>query len=168
VRVAVSACVTKSLPRTATRLGAAVFAGLSLAACSIAVDDLVDPQETGLPGYPGARLVRDSDGPESAKVDFNTSLFGVNLVAAKYRTDNTPEAVLDFYRHAMKTYGAVTECRGDIDFKGRGGKTAVCDPKSGSDDVQLVTGTQDDQRIVAVKPRGAGAEFALVHVRTRD
>jgi hypothetical protein len=34
--------------------------------------------------------------------------------------------------------------------------------------VQLATGTEDDQRIVAVKPRGNGSEFAVVHVQTRD
>jgi hypothetical protein len=33
--------------------------------------------------------------------------------------------------------------------------------------VQLVTGTEDRQRVVAVKRRGSGSEFSLVYVNTR-
>ena len=39
---------------------------------------------------------------------------------------------------------------------------------SSSNDVQLVTGTEERQRVVAVKPRGSGAEFSLVYVNTRS
>ena len=68
----------------------------------------------------------------------------------------------------MKTYGPVTECRGNIDFRGgQGNRRAVCKDEPSSADVQLVTGTEDRQRIVAVKPRGTGSEFSLVYVNTR-
>jgi len=30
-----------------------------------------------------------------------------------------------------------------------------------------VTGTEERQRVVSVKPRGSGSEFAVVHVETR-
>ena len=35
-------------------------------------------------------------------------------------------------------------------------------PTAPSADMQLVTGTEHDQRVVAVKPRGSGSEIALV------
>ena len=154
--------------RTLKTVTVALLAGLSLTACSVDVNTRVEAQETGLPAYPGARLVRDHDGAESAKVNINTSWFGVNVVAAKYHTDDRPAAVVDFYRQAMAASGATVECRGNIDFKGRRGhRTAVCHADASSDEVQLVAGVETDQRIVAVKPRGTGAEFAVVHVRTR-
>jgi hypothetical protein len=69
----------------------------------------------------------------------------------------------------MRTYGAVTECRGEVDFRGRTHeRRAVCQERPLSRDVQLVTGTEDRQRVVAVKPRGTGSEFSLVYVNTRN
>jgi hypothetical protein len=119
-----------------------------------------------MPVYPGARLVRDGDDAESANVNIDTPLFGVKVVAAEYETGDRPDAIVSFYRDAMKAHGAVTECRGEIGFRGpRSGP--VCEADSSESDVQLVTGTEDNQRIVVVKPRGNGAEFAIVHVQTR-
>ena len=43
----------------------------------------------------------------------------------------------------------------------------MCKEKPSSRDVQLLTGTEDRQRVVSVKPRGSGSEFALVYVNTR-
>ncbi len=77
--------------------------------------------------------------------------------------------ILEFYRREMKTYGPVTECRGDVDFRGGpGSRRVVCKEQPSSDDVQLVTGTEDRQRVVAVKRRGSGTEFSLVYVNTRS
>jgi len=54
-----------------------------------------------------------------------------------------------------------------VDFKGGGARTAVCKEKPSADEVQLVTGTEDRQRVVSVKPRGNHSEFSLVYVNTR-
>jgi hypothetical protein len=143
---------------------ALVLLALSLAACSMDVGENVDVRETGLPGYPGARLVQEGDRSESARVNIDTSLFGLGVVAAEFETDDDTEAVLDFYREAMKPYGPVTECRGNVQFNDR---QAECESDPDSAEVQLVAGAEDDQRIVAVKPRDGGSEFAVVHVRTR-
>jgi hypothetical protein len=146
----------------------AAVAGLTVAACSLDVNKSVNAQEAGLPDYPGAQLIRKGDGPEAARVNINTAWFGVNVVAAKYRTDDEPAAVLAFYRQAMAGQGALTECRGDVDFEGHGpDKNAVCTPDRHSDEVKLVAGARHDQRIVSIKPHGHGAEFAVVHVSTR-
>jgi hypothetical protein len=129
--------------------------------------DVKNP-DTGLRVYPGARPLRDDDDPESANVSVSSAWFGVRVVAATYESADAEDKILDFYRREMKTYGPVTECRGDVDFRGGpGGKRPVCREKPFARDVQLLTGTEDNQRIVSVKRRGNGAEFALVHVNTR-
>ena len=130
--------------------------------------DVKNP-DTGLAVYPGAQPLREHDDPESADVNINTRWFGVKVVAANYESGDAQDKILEFYRKEMKAFGAVTECRGDVDFRGpSGSKRAVCKEKSSSRDVQLVTGTEERQRIVAVKPRGSGTEFALVYVMTRS
>ena len=41
----------------------------------------------------------------------------------------------------------------------RGAKRPACEPRTGSREIQLVAGTEDDFRLVSVKPRGDGTEF---------
>ena len=147
-------------------LTAALLAGVALTGCSIDVDKRVDARDAGLPAYPGARQVRDGDGTEGARVNINSSWFGVHVVAATYRTGDEPEAVLSFYRQALAPYGTVTECRGNVDFKRRG--EAVCHANASSKELQLIAGIKTDQRIVVVKPLGRDTEFAIVHVRTEQ
>jgi hypothetical protein len=125
--------------------------------------------DTGLPVYPGAQPLRDDDDPENANVNISSRWFGVKVIAAKYESRDTQERILDFYRREMKVHGPVTECRGDVDFRGGpGSRRVVCKERPSSSDVQLVTGTEERQRVVAVKPRGTGTEFSLVYVATRS
>jgi len=181
------------MERTRTTFFAALAATLlfSLAACSMQVSDRkkeegrkkevdiktpvgglsvrtdVDARDTGLPVYPGARPVKDSDDePGSANVNIGTSFFGLKVVAAKFETDDAPEKVLEFYRKEMKGLGEVTECKGDINFKGeKGSKKTVCKP--GGSDTSLVVGDEERHRITVVKPRASGAEIALVYISLR-
>lgn len=135
---------------------------------SVSVRTNVENPDTGLPVYPGARPFREHGDHESANVDVASRWFGVKVVAAKYESSDSQDRILDFYRREMKTYGPVTECRGDVDFRGGpGARRVVCKEKASSDDVQLLTGTEERQRVVAVKPRGTGSEFSLVYVNTR-
>ena len=134
----------------------------------VSVRTNVEPTDTGLPVYPGARLLREDGEPESARVNIGTSLFGVKVVAASFEGDDAPERIVDFYKNEMRTYGSVTECRGDIDFRGQpGAQQATCKERPTSREIQLVVGTEERHRIVAVKPRGGGSEFALVYIQTR-
>ena len=168
---------------------ALVFAALfPLAACGVDVHDAehgkkvdirspfgsvnvrtdVENPDTGLPVYPGAQPLRTDDDHESADVNISSPWFGVKVVAATYESADAQDRILEFYRQEMKTYGPVTECRGDVDFRdGRHARRPVCKEKPSARDVQLVTGTEDRQRVVSVKPRGAGSEIALVYVNTR-
>jgi hypothetical protein len=134
----------------------------------VSVRTNVDNADTGLPVYPGAQPRRERGEDDSANVNVSSRWFGVRVVAAKYQSDDPNEKILEFYRHEMKTYGSITECRGNVDFRGSGGhRRAVCKENSSSDEVQLVTGSEDRQRVVAVKPRAGGSEFSLVFVNTR-
>ena len=134
----------------------------------VSVRTNVDNADTGLPVYPGAQPLREPGEDQSANVNVASRWFGVRVVAAKYQSDDANDKILEFYRREMNTYGPVTECRGNVDFRGGpGNKRMVCKEQSSSDEVQLAAGTEGRQRIVAVKPRGNGSEFSLVYVNTR-
>jgi hypothetical protein len=123
-----------------------------------------DGPDTGLPVYPGARPLRDDDDdPEHADVKVKTSFVGVTVAAAKYESDAAPQAIIDFYKEKMTQYGAVVECKGDVEFEGEP-KQPVC-KESSSDETELVTGTEENHRLVSVKARGSGAEFAVVAIQ---
>jgi hypothetical protein len=120
--------------------------------------------DTGLPVYPGAQLSRRraAGDSEQANVAIGTPWFGLRVTAAEYESGDSPERILDFYRDGLQTFGAVTECRGNVDF--RNGHPE-CRPQPGSDDVQFVVGTEKRHRIVSVTPRGRGTEIALVSIQ---
>ena len=119
---------------------------------------------TDLPVYPGAQVSRDGRNGENEKanVTIGTPWFGLQVRAAEYESVEPPEPILEFYRERMKAFGPVTECRGDVNFDDR---KPVCRTKSDSEDVQLLTGTEDRHRIVSVKPHGTGTQFALVSIQ---
>jgi hypothetical protein len=128
----------------------------------------VDVAATGLPVYPGARPLRERHDPGSANVNVGNSYFGVKVVAAKFTRDDAPEPIVDYYKSAMKKYGDVLECRGEIDFKGSDALShPVCKERRRSNEIQLVAGTEQRHRLVVVKPRGSGSEFSAVYIETR-
>lgn len=122
--------------------------------------------EVGLPVYPGARALREPGEDESsANVNIATPWFGLQVVAAKFESDDKPDKILEFYRKEMGTYGDVRECRGEADFKNGG--EFVCREEKNGKEIQLVVGTEQRHRLLVVKPRGEGSEFAMVYIRTR-
>ncbi len=135
---------------------------------NLSVRTSMDAPDTGLPVYPGATLLKDDeDDGDSADVNISSPFFGLRVVAAEFASDDAPQKVVEFYRNEMKSYGAVVECRGDIEFEGDGATTAVCKDQA-TREVQLVAGTEDNHRLVAVKPRGSGSEFAMVYIDARE
>ena len=131
--------------------------------------DLESPN-VGLPVYPGSRPVRRANQEhESAEVSIGAPFFGLEVVAASFESDAAPQAIVDFYKNQMKTYGNVTECRGNVDFKGRRGlRLPVCKKRLMSPAIQLVVGTEAHHRLVSVEPRPNGSEFAVVSIQTRN
>jgi hypothetical protein len=131
---------------------------------NVSVRTNVATPDTGLAVYPGARPLQDEDEPESADVNVGNSVFGVKVLAAKFESADPQERIIDFYRNELKAFGEVTECRGNVNYR-RG--RPVCHDKLFARDLQLVAGPENQQHIVAVKPRGDGTEFGLVYVQTR-
>ena len=103
-----------------------------------------------------------------------SSLFGMKLAVLKYETSDPPDKVLDFYRKQMSRYGNVLVCNGgfNMSFHHHDKDSEVtCDDHGGSGrsyKQELKVGTENNQRIVAVKPSGKGTEFVMVYVRAHD
>jgi hypothetical protein len=132
-----------------------------------------DAKDTGLQLYAGARPKGDSgDQKHSANVNISSSLIGVKVVVREYRSDDTPDKILAFYRKEMHKFGDVIQCdkgHSNFRFHKHDKDTPVsCDSsESGSSAEQtLKVGMENNQHVVAVKPSGNGSEFALVYVRT--
>ncbi len=131
---------------------------------SLHVNTDVDPRDTGMDVYPGATRVADSHDEHAANLNIDTGAFGVKVVAIKYRSDDAPEKLLDFYRKQLKPYGQVTECHGGVSFHR---DSVHCDSSSHPGQISLVTGTEDRHHAVEVRPDGKGSQFALVYIQTR-
>ena len=137
-------------------------------------ENSTDAKDTGLQLYPGARPRSDSGGDKhSADVDVSMSKMGVKVVAREYRSDDSPDKILAYYRKQMDKFGNIIQCNGHF---GDGGfhyhkrdqdAPVSCDGSDGSKSEQtLKVGTENNQHVVAVKPSGKGSEFTLVYVRT--
>jgi hypothetical protein len=130
-----------------------------------------DVKDTGMTLYPGARPKKDSDDDKhSANVNISSSLFGLKVVAMKFESDDPSDKVLAFYRKDMGKYGKVLDCTGgfNMNFHHHDKNADVTCEGDGSDHdykEELKVGTENNQRIMAVKPRSNGSEFTLVYVR---
>lgn len=141
------------------------------------VNQDVDVRDTGLPVYPGARAKpKQTDDDNGANVNLSFGRFGLKVVAIEYVTDDSPDKVAAFYRDKLKSYGSILECHTDSDGpnfsmsagdKGKGSGELRCDQNSGKN-LELKAGTQDNQRLVNIRPQdsGKGTDFALVYVHT--
>jgi hypothetical protein len=140
---------------------------------NLKVNTDVDVKDTGLPVYPGAERVPGvEDNRDAANVNISVAGVGLKVVAIKYRSQDSPEKVLAFYRPKMKDFGGkFLECQqqGFVTYNHvDDAKEITCDKGShNGTDVELKAGTPDRQHIVAVRPKGSGSEFALVYVMKR-
>src|SRR5579871_130572 len=131
-----------------------------------------DIKDTGLATYPGARAMKEDDDEHtnSANVNISSSLFGVKVVVQKFESSASPEKVLGFYEKDMTKFGKVLRCKGGSTsvhgHHGKKGDPVTCDDSGHDYETQLKVGTEENQRIVSVKPAGKGSEFAVVFVRT--
>jgi hypothetical protein len=136
----------------------------------------VNPEDVGIPIYPGARLKeRDSDGDDkSANVNISGFGYGLKVVALQYESNDSPSKVVAYYEDQLKRYGDVIQCHTSslhvntdikrLDEEGSSHRL-TCKGESGVD-IELKVGTQENQHIVAVEPAGSGSSFSLVYVRT--
>ena len=127
------------------------------------VDTAVDPKDTGLAVYPGATRAADEEHKHAANLTLDSSLFGVKVVAVKFRSGDPPEKLVEFYRSQLKAYGDVTECRGNATIVHD--KVKCLHTGSG---YGLVAGTEERHHAVKVQPDGTGSTFELVYIQTRE
>ena len=123
------------------------------------------PPDTGLPVHAGARPIH-SDDHDNANVNIEGGFFGVKVAVARYSDQAESDAILAYYRKELAKFGAVTECRGNLDFKDSLAAPR-CKERS-RDEVQLGAGSEENNHIVSVKRSGEGTEFTLIHVQTRS
>lgn len=184
-----------SLPITRLLLAFAVMLIILVVACSINVkkdkaggqDKDVDirtplggihvskganPEDVGVPVYPGARLKQEnSDGSDkSANVNISGFGFGLRVVALEYESNDSPEKVVSYYKDQLKKYGNVLVCHTthfhvDPKHDDNGSGELTCEGSNGNN-IELKVGTKENQHIVAVEPQGSGSSFALVYLRT--
>lgn len=143
--------------------------------------DQVKPEETGLNVYPGATLVpqRGHDN-DKANVNISSPWGQLKVIALNYHSDDSPGKVLDWYRKDLKQkYGKFIECNsGDVSLHDRNKddrNDLTCGSENGNgknfnyssdgNTLELKTGTNDKQHIVAVKPENGGSNIALVYVQ---
>lgn len=131
----------------------------------------VEAKDIGLPAYPGARPAKshDENDDDNANVNISSPFFGVKVVVQKFETDDSPDKVLDFYQKPMAKFGKVIQCSGEYHgYHHHHGNEAVSCDNSGGNEKELKVGTEDNQHVVAVKPRGTGTQFTLVYVRAKE
>lgn len=174
----------------------AVVLGMLLAGCSVNVkkeksgqDKDVDirtplggihvskganPDDVGVPVYPGAHLKeKDSDGSDkSANVNISGFGFGLKVVALEYESNDAPDKIVSYYKDQLKRYGNVLVCHtshlnlnSHPTREDHESRELTCEDSSGSN-IELKVGTKENQHIVAVEPQGSGSSFSLVYVRT--
>jgi hypothetical protein len=137
----------------------------------------VKGEDTGLAVYPGARRREnddDKDKDENANVTLSFGKYGLKVVAVHYESDDPAGKVAAFYKDELKKYGNVLECH----THSRGGKVNVHTGKDSDPDsnqlkceesdgqvLELKSGSKQNQRIVAIEPKGNVTSFDLVHVQ---
>jgi hypothetical protein len=139
-----------------------------------------DASKVGLPLYPGARPQQDESN-DPLNLGVFTESFGLKLVVAKYRSEDSPDKILAFYRDKMKKYGKVLECRGqndnsdmEVNDEDRS-KPLKCEGDNTGPVRELKVGTEGNAHIVAVEPKdkddkdqAKGTTFTLVYLYKRD
>lgn len=165
-------------------LVAVVAVSLGVSACSadetdskglglqVKLTDQANAADVGLPEYPGAQPYKDpGESSSGANIGLSAGSFGFKVAALELASADGPQKIAAFYRKALSRYGAVLDCSDGANSSQRSDNQTddlTCDPDDpDSHDIVYKVGTNDNQRIVAIKSHGDGTRFSLVHVDTR-
>lgn len=141
------------------------------------VDERPDIRDTGLTVYPGAKSAPKESGEDKKSANVNISVpgFALKVVAAEFVSNDAPDKVIAYYSKELQRYGKPVECHGrwnggdvGVDANKHDGlsKPVSCRDHGSGESVEIKVGTEGNQHLVAIKPDGKGARFALVYVRT--
>jgi hypothetical protein len=130
-------------------------------------------KEVGLPIYPGSTQYKEQskdDNSPAANLGLWGSSFGFRLVILKMESKDAPRKVADYYTKALAKYGTVLDCTNNAGTQqGKDDKKLTCgDDKPDAGGMLFKAGTAEKQHIVAVQPKGNGAEFKLLYVEARE
>jgi hypothetical protein len=96
--------------------------------------DQTTAADLGLPVYPGAQVVADSDKDKSADIRMGFGEWQMRIKVVNYSTPDSEDKVTAFYKKALTRYGDVISCQ-DNSPVGEPTKTSeglTCDDKNGS------------------------------------
>ena len=133
-------------------------------------------QGVGLTVYPGATLIKKEHEHDSGAADVNMSFgnFHLGVKALSYRTSDSPDKVLAFYRKEMTKFGTVIQCEGNHSVgtpdTTQDGLTCADDEHShpqihvdeDSGEEQLKAGSRRHQHIIAVSTKDGGTKIGMV------
>lgn len=136
-----------------------------------------DAKRAGFALYPGAHPKQEKDN-DPVNFGILTESFGLQLMVAKYESDDSPTKIIAFYRDKLKKYGKVLECHGhddgvhtdanSDDDKNQHSRELKCEGDNTGPITELKAGMEDDQHVVAIEPRDDGkSTFSLVYVHAR-
>ncbi len=137
----------------------------------IKTNDAARRATVGLPQYPGATPVHDDHNTGAADIDMSFGSFHLRVKALSYRTPDSPEKVMSFYRDALRRYGDVIECHygRPVGTPTRTAEGLSCDPSDFGDhqhhdgkEFELKTGSEKHQHLVTIEHEGGGTKFAIV------
>jgi hypothetical protein len=131
--------------------------------------------DVGLPVYPGAKIVSDNQGDESADVHLGFGDFQLRVKVVKYETADSQDKVLAFYQKALGRFGDVIRCQGN---KPVGTPTVTqegltCSEDQGNVQIQgenvsanltLKAGSRHHQHILGIENSSSGTRFALIEL----
>jgi hypothetical protein len=130
--------------------------------------------DLGLPEYPGSQVSSGGKGDESANVNMGFGGWQLRVKVATYKTPDSQDKVIAFYRKALKSYGDVIECARDkavgspaITREGLSCGGARADEENlhlDDSQLQLKAGSHHHQHLVVIEshPGAATTEFSLI------
>jgi hypothetical protein len=141
---------------------------------SVKTNEAVVEGGVGLSVYPGAVQVKKENGKDNGAADINMSFgsFHLGVKAISYRTPDSPDKVLAFYRQDMAHFGSVILCKGTTAVgtpdhtqdgltcdKERGNNIHIDDDRSQQ---ELKAGSKQHQHIVAIQTEGGSTKIGLI------
>jgi hypothetical protein len=148
--------------------------GTPFGSMNVKTNDNANTAGLGIAVYPGA-VPDKENGKNSDSADVNMSFgsFHLGVRAASYRTNDSQDQVLNFYKKDLARYGQVIECHDDnpvgeptqtdqgltCSDNGHHGHNMDVHPGSG---LELRVGSPEHQHIVAVDPKDGSTKIGLV------
>lgn len=137
----------------------------------VKTNDAVIAADIGLPIYPGATVVKKDKDNDAADVNMNFGDFHLRVKAISYRSTDSSDKVIAFYRKELARYGDVITCKGDtaVGAPARTSQGLGCADEDKHvhnvperSDLQLKAGGKAHQHIVAIEKESGGTKFGLV------